>query len=173
MGTRNTGKRLAGLIGILVLVACTAAASAQAQNQVHQAPDALSPAAYSRAVTGICAHALLFEGTHAIGTRAGALEVADDIRASSRRRLALVAALSTPVAETSVITRWLALEQRLADLYAATYVSIYDLIATPWTPEQAAVAPGLLATLIHAPDVLRQAAASLEARLHVPDCIGG
>ena len=59
-------------------------------------PAAFTPAAYSRAVTGVCAHALLFEGTHAIGTREGALEVADDIRASSRRRLALVAALSTP-----------------------------------------------------------------------------
>ena len=136
-------------------------------------PAAFTPAAYSRAVTGVCAHALLFEGTHAIGTREGALEVADDIRASSRRRLALVAALSTPPVETRLAARWLALEQRLADMYATSYVAIYDLIALPWTPEQAAVAPGLLATLVHAPDALRQAAGRLEQQLQVPDCIGG
>jgi hypothetical protein len=34
------------------------------------------PAPWSRAVTGICAHALLFEGRHEIGTRAGAVSVA-------------------------------------------------------------------------------------------------
>jgi hypothetical protein len=172
MCTLTTSKRFAG-IAILVLAAAMTAASAQAQDRGQQAPVAFSPAAYSRAVTGICAHALLFEGTHAIGTRAGALEVADDIRASSRRRLSLVAALSTPPVEMSPVARWLAIEQRLADTYATTYVSIFDLIAAPWTPEQATVAPGLLATLIHAPDRLRQAAALLEQQLRVPDCIGG
>lgn len=72
-----------------------------------------------------------------------------------------------------LVARWLSLEQSLADAYATTYVSSFDLIAAPWTPEQAALAPGLLATLIHAPDRLRQAAALLEQQLRVPDCIGG
>ena len=172
MRTLTASKRYAG-IAILVLAAAITAASAHAQNRRQQAPTALTPAVYSRAVTGICAHALLFEGTHAIGTRAGALEVADDIRASAQRRLSLVAALSTPPVEMRPVARWLSLEQRLADAYATTYVSIFDLIAAPWTPEQAAAAPGLLATLIHAPDRLRQAAALLEQQLKVPDCIGG
>ena len=46
---------------------------------------------YSLAVARICADALLFEKAHAIGTRAGALAVARDIRASTRRRLQRVA----------------------------------------------------------------------------------
>ena len=157
------------LVSLAALFAAALAASASAGAE----PAAFTPAAYSRAVTGICAHALLFEGTHPIGTREGALEVADDIRASSRRRLSLVAALPTPPGEARLVTRWLAVEQRLADAYASNYVRIYDLIAAPWTPEQAAVAPGLLATLMHAPDSLRQAAARLEQQLQVPDCIGG
>ena len=60
-----------------------------------------------------------------------------------------------------------------ADVYATSYVAIFDLIAVPWTPEQAAVAPGLLATLVHAPDRLRAATARLEQQLQVPDCVGG
>jgi hypothetical protein len=155
------------------LLASLAAVALVGSSSAAAGPGAVTPAAYSRTVTGVCAHALLFEGSHEIGTRAGALEVADDIRASSRRRLARVAAVSTPPVEGRLAARWLALEQRLADLYATTYVSIFDLIAAPWTPEQAAVAPGLLATLMHAPDPLRQAAARLEQQLRVPDCIGG
>jgi hypothetical protein len=155
------------------LLASLAAVALVGSSFAAAAPGAFTPAAYSRTVTGICAHALLFEGSHEIGTRAGALEVADDIRASSRRRLARVAAVSTPPVEARLAARWLALEQRLADVYATTYVSIFDLIAAPWTPEQAAVAPRLLATLMHAPDPLRQAAARLEQQLQVPDCIGG
>ncbi len=69
------------------------------------------------------------------------------------------------------IGQWLALEQTLADVYVATYVAIFDLVAAPWTP--AAVAPGRLAKLMQAPDPLRQAAAHLERQLQVPDCIGG
>ena len=156
------------LVNLHLLVALVVAALSG-----HASPAAAPAAVYSRAVTGICAHALLFEGTHAIGTRAGALEVADDIRATSRRRLALVAAVPTPPAEKRPVAQWLDLEQRLADVYASSYVAIFDLIAVPWTREQAAVAPGLLATLVHAPDRLREATARLEQRLQVPDCVGG
>ena len=162
------GKRhLLALLTALFAAALVVSASAGAE------PAAFTPAAYSRAVTGICAHALLFEGTHQIGTREGALEVADDIRASSRRRLSLVAALPAPPGEARLVTRWLAVEQRLADAYASTYVRIYDLIAAPWTPEQAAEAPRLLWNLVHAPDSIRQAADRLGRQLRVPDCTGG
>ena len=66
-------------------------------------------------------------GRHPIGTRAGALEVADDIRSSSRRRLSLGRRLPAPPGEARLVTRWLAVEQRLADVYASNYVRIYDL----------------------------------------------
>ncbi len=130
-------------------------------------------AAYSRAVTGICAHALLFEGRHAIGTRAGAVAVARDIRASTRRRLELVAALPTSPAQRSRVAPWLALERRLADVYASSYLRIYDVIAAARTPVQRARAPRILERLVHAPDRLRQAAARLGQRLRLPDCTGG
>src|SRR5881394_3140508 len=55
-----------------------------------------SAAGYSLAVTQICAGALLFDHAHHLGTRADALSVARDIRASTARRLALVTALSVP-----------------------------------------------------------------------------
>jgi hypothetical protein len=133
-----------------------------------------TPSAYSRAVTQICAHALLFEERHAIGTRQGALEVAGDIRASSQRRLARAAAVPAPSGEEKRVVRWLALEQRLAEAYAVNYLRIYDLIAEPRTPKQKQdTRVARLARLMHAPDQLRRAAARLELRLRVPDCTGG
>jgi hypothetical protein len=48
-------------------------------------PTAADPTSWSDGVTQICANALLFEGQHEIGTRAGAIAVARDIRASTAR----------------------------------------------------------------------------------------
>jgi hypothetical protein len=108
-----------------------------------------------------------------MGTRAGALAVADDIRASTGRRLERVAALQAPPSEREPVARWLVLERRLAETYALTYVRIYDLIAAPHTPAETTRAAERLARLVHAPDRLHAAAARLEQRLRVPDCTGG
>src|SRR5262249_59311556 len=51
---------------------------------------------YSLAVTYICGGALLFDHAHHMGSRADALAVSRDIRASTARRLARVTALSVP-----------------------------------------------------------------------------
>jgi hypothetical protein len=71
------------------------------------------------------------------------------------------------------VTRWLAIERRLADVYALNYVQIYDLIAAPRTVQQDTGAAHRLAGLMHAPERLRQAAALLQHQLRVPDCTGG
>ena len=63
MRTLTTSKRFAGLIAILVPLACITAACAQAQNRRHHEPAGVTPAAYSKAVFQICANAVLFEGT--------------------------------------------------------------------------------------------------------------
>jgi hypothetical protein len=135
--------------------------------------DASSRAAYSRAVTQICSGARLFEDRHAIGTRAGALAVAQDIRASTRRRLLRVDALSVPRELEELTERWTTLERRLANAYAESWVGIYDVVAATDTQAQRARAPRLLRRLLHAPDRLRLAAAQIELTLRVPDCTGG
>jgi hypothetical protein len=132
-----------------------------------------TPAQYSRSVTAICSHALLFEGRHRVGTRAGALAVARDIRASTRRRLSRVARLPVPSGELRLVGRWLVLERRLSDLYARTYVRIFDLIAAATTPVRRAQEPARLNRLVHAPDRMQRTAVQLESRLRVPDCTGG
>jgi hypothetical protein len=134
---------------------------------------AATPATYSQAVTQICAHALMFESSHSMGTRAGALDLASDIRSSADRRLASVAALPVPHRQVRTVARWLALERRLSELYALTYVRVWDLVAEPRTPEQRPEAARRLARLMHGPDPMRRAAARLEQRLRVPDCTGG
>ncbi len=132
-----------------------------------------TPTAYSRAVTQICAHALLFEQSHEIGTRSGALELADDIRASGEHRLAQVAALPAPPVQRRLLDHWITLEHRLTETYATTYVRIYDLVAEErTTAEQRTEAAVRLARLMHAPDRLRRAAADLGRRLQLPDCTG-
>jgi hypothetical protein len=105
--------------------------------QETDAPAATTPAAYSRAVTQVCAHARLFEEPHSIGTRAGAHAVAGDIRAATQRRLVLVKTVPAPPSQRPVVVRWVALERSLADAYALNYVRIYDLIAAPRAPRQA------------------------------------
>jgi hypothetical protein len=137
------------------------------------APTAADPASWSDGVTQICAHALLFEGRHEIGTRAGAIAVARDIRASTARRLDRIRALEVRPPQPGPSMEWLDLEQRLADVYAGSYVRIYNAIAAAVTPKQRARLPRVLERLLHAPDALRGKAASFEGRLHVPDCTGG
>jgi hypothetical protein len=131
------------------------------------------PASWSDGVTQICAHALLFEGQHEIGTRAGAIAVASDIRASTARRLDRIRALQVPPPQPGLSTQWLDLEQQLADMYASSYVRIYDAIAAAVTPKQLARLPRVLDRLVHAPDALRGKTAILGGRLQVPDCTGG
>jgi len=149
------------------------AASTAVRTLAAFTPAAAGTAAYATVVTRICTNARLFEQSHSIGTREGALAVADDIRATTGRRLALVAALPALPAHHAAVVRWLALEQRLANAYALGYVQVYDLIAAPRPPGQDAQAAHRLASLMHAPDRLQRAAARLEQQLRVPDCTGG
>ena len=128
---------------------------------------------YSLAVTGICSGALLFDHAHHMGTRADALAVARDIRASTDRRLARVTALSVPRELQHTSSRWVASQRRLAVSYARTWVRIYDTIDAVRTPAQRDALAERLHQLVHAPDRLRLAAAQLELELHVPDCTGG
>ena len=139
-------------------------------------PSAATPAdaaSWSDGVTQICAHALLFEGQHEIGTRAGAIAVARDIRASTARRLDRIRALQVPPPQPDLSLHWLDLEQRLADAYASSYVRIYNAIVAAVTRKQRARLPRVLDRLVHAPDALRDTATSLGGRLHVSDCTGG
>ncbi len=132
-----------------------------------------SAAEYSLAVTRICAGALLFDHAHDMGTRADALSVARDIRASTARRLARVTALSAPPELQYTSSRWISSQRRLASLYARTWVQIYDTIDAARTPAQLATLAARLQELVHAPDPLKLAAGRLELELHVPDCTGG
>jgi hypothetical protein len=133
-----------------------------------------SPATeYSAAVTRICAGALLFDHAHKMGTRADALSVARDIRASTARRLALVTDLSVPPEFQRFSSRWISSQRRLASLYARTWVRIYDTIDAARTEAQTATLAERLEKLIHAPDQLKLAAGRLDLELHVPDCTGG
>jgi hypothetical protein len=108
-----------------------------------------------------------------MGTRADALSIADDIRASTARRLARVTALSVPPDLDLISSRWISSQRRLASLYAQLWVRIYDTIDAARTPAQQTVLATRLAGLVHAPDKLKLAAERLELQLHVPDCTGG
>jgi len=130
-------------------------------------------AAYSVAVTQICAGALLFDSTHEMGTRSDALAIADDIRASTARRLDRVTTVSAPPELQDISSRWIDSQRKLAALYARTWVRIYDTIDAAHTPPQRAALPKRLEKLVHAPDALKLTARHLELKLHVPDCTGG
>lgn len=108
-----------------------------------------------------------------MGTRADALSVARDIRASTGRRLVRVSALSVPPELRGIDSRWISSQRRLAQSYAENWVRIYDAIDSALTPAQQAALPERLHRLVHAPDQLRLAAGRLELELHVPDCTGG
>jgi hypothetical protein len=148
----------------LVTVALAAASSRAAES---------TPAArYSSAVTRICAGALLFDHAHDQGTRADALAVAREIRASTARRLAQVVAVPVPRRLRRTSSLWISSQRRLANMFARTWVEIYDAIEAARTPAQVAALPHRLHGLVHAPDPLRLVAGRLELRLHVPDCTG-
>ena len=136
-----------------------------------QAPQ--TPAGYSRAVVQICAGALLFDKPHQMGTRPDAVSIAEDIRASTARRLDRVTAVPVPPELQDLSNRWIDSQRRLAALYATTWVRIYDTIDAAHTPAQRAALPNRLEKLVHAPDALKRAAGLLELELHVPDCTGG
>jgi hypothetical protein len=125
------------------------------------------------AVTHICARALLFEHRHEIGTRAGALAVARDIRASTKRRLRRIVALPIAPTQARIAARWLRVEWRLAQAYARTYIRIFEVIDADRTPSQREREPRLLNALLHAPDRLGHQAVRLQTMLQVPDCTGG
>jgi len=157
------------------LVATAFAASALAATP-GSAASGNSADEYSLAVTRICAGALLFDGAHDMGTRADALAIARDIRASTARRLAGVTALSVPRELQYRSSRWISSQRRLASLYARTWVRIYDIIDAAdaaRTPAQRAALARQIQELLHAPDPLRFIAGRLELELHVPDCTGG
>jgi hypothetical protein len=128
---------------------------------------------YSLAVAHICAGSLLFDHAHSIGTRAGALAVARDIRASTAHRLARVEAVPAPRTLRRLSRRWIALQRRLAAVYARDWIRIYDAIDGARTPAQRAGLGQRLERLVAEPGPLRSASGRLEVRLHVPDCTGG
>jgi hypothetical protein len=128
---------------------------------------------YSFAVARICSGALLFEHAHAIGTDAGAVAAAQDIRQSARRRLARVAGIPIPPGLKDLATRWISLQRRLAASYATNWMRIHYAIDAARTPLQRARLPRRLHTFLHAPDPLRRASRRLELALNVPDCTGG
>ncbi len=158
-------RRLASVVAaalVLAAMAATAAGGATVN----------SSAEYSAAVTRICAGALLFDHAHDMGTRDDALAVARDIRASTARRLAVVAAVPVPPELRPISRRWIASQRRLAASFARTWVQIYDAIEAAKTPAQQAALAHRLHELVHEPDPLRLVAGRLELQLHVPDCTG-
>jgi hypothetical protein len=153
--------------GLAILTAVTLLAPTRA------AAATPTPTAYAQRVTAICAGALLFEGSHQLGTRAGAIAVSNDIRATGLRRLRRVAGIPRPAVISRVAVRWLTLERRLVKTYAAAYLGIWNAIEQARTTRQKQALPALVTALIHAPDQLRGRAGRLELELHVPDCTGG
>jgi hypothetical protein len=155
-----------------VLAGSVLAAAALVAPPGHAA-SADSATEYTRGVWRICGGSLLFDHPHDMGTRADALSVARDIRASTARRLARVTALPVPSELRRLNSRWISSQRRLAASYARNWVRIYDAIEAAVTPAQNAALPSRLHRLVHAPDRLRLAAGRLELTLHVPDCTGG
>ena len=172
MGEHVSAARLGRPIATLLVVAAVTATGSQAQTQRRQTPASITTAAYSRDVFQICAGAVLFEGSHALGTRQGTLAAAADMRASTQRRLAEVARLPTPADEARTIARWIAVEQQVADVYAQDLVQLYDLIATVSMSEDADRASQSMRAVTDASYPIRLAAGRLELKLGVPDCTG-
>jgi hypothetical protein len=156
-----------------IAVAPVRAISTPRRGEPPDVPSVATAREYSLAVTSICAGALLFDHAHHQGTRAGALAVARDIRASTTRRLARVATVPVPPELQRISSRWISLQRRLAASYARAWVRIYDTIDAARTPAQRAPLAERLHRLVHAPDALRLAAERLGLLLHVPDCTGG
>ena len=157
----------------LLLLVCTALAAAALMASPGHATSVASSAEYSRGVWRICSGALLFDHAHDMSTRADALSIAHDIRASTARRLVRVSALSAPAELRGISSRWISSQRRLAASYADNWVRIYDAVEAARTPAQQAALPRVLHRLVHAPDRLRHVAGRLELKLRVPDCTGG
>ena len=155
------------------VVVGTALAAAAVVAPPGYAASADSATEYSLGVSRICDGALLFDHAHEMGTRADALAVARDIRASTARRLARVTTLAVPSELRPTSSRWISSQRRLAASYARTWVRIYDTIDAARTRVQQATLAERLQRLLHAPDPFRLAAGRLELELHVPDCTGG
>jgi hypothetical protein len=130
-------------------------------------------AAFSKRVSHICAGALLFEGRHKIGTRAGAVAVSRDIRRTGARRLRRVAAVPEPHSPVAMIRGWQEVEHRLVTTYARDYLLIWSAIENANGAAQRARLPARLHALVHDPDALKRKAGLYELRLRVPDCTGG
>jgi hypothetical protein len=161
--------RLTAVAALLAGVSLTSATAGTSQ----QLPAATGKAAYSIAVTRICAGALLFEHAHAIGTDAGARAAAQDIRRSARRRLDRVGAVPVPPKLRRLAKRWISLQRQLAESYATNWLRIHYAIDAARTPLQRARLARRLEAYVHAPDRLRRASGKLELALGVPDCTGG
>jgi hypothetical protein len=149
----------------LVIVAALATASVS--------PAAANETEFAQRVTTICRGALLFDGEHAIGTRAGAIAVSRDIRRTGTRRLRRVAPVPEPRRQAPTIRQWLRIEHLLVVTYARDYLLIWDEIEKAQTPTQQAGLPARLHALVHEPDRLKRRADAYELRLGVPDCTGG
>jgi hypothetical protein len=128
---------------------------------------------FSANVTEICVGALLFNGQHQIGTRAGAVAVSQDIRETGTRRLRLVAAIPQPASQAAAVREWLNIEHRLVAVYARNYLRIWDAIERANTPVELARLPQQVQRLIHEPDLLKHQASVYQVNLNVPDCTGG
>jgi hypothetical protein len=161
------------LLAIALSAAPGRAAPARIAAAAPRAPGSPSAAEYSAAITRICARAILFDHAHHMGTRADALAVARDIRASTARRLVRVAAVPVPPELRRISRRWISSQRRLAAAYARAWIRIYDTIDAARTPAQRAALPARLHKLVLVPGPLRLAAGRLELELHVPDCTGG
>ena len=161
----DDGRMLRSALAVVVFAAVTAAASAGVS--------AAETTVFSEQVTRICAGALLFEGRHATGTRAGAVSVSRDIRETGLRRLRRVAGVPKPGSQVAAIGRWLEVERRLVRAYARDYLLIWDAIESADSPARRARLPARLHALVHEPDALKRQAGAFELKLGVPDCTGG
>jgi hypothetical protein len=132
-----------------------------------------SPTGYSARLMHICAGAVLFESTHSIGTRAGAIAVARDISTSGNRRLIRADAVPKPPGVLRLAKHWIAIEHRLIEMYANNYLRIWYAIERAHTPAERAKLPSALRALINEPRPLERRASELETTLNVPDCTGG
>ena len=124
-------------------------------------------------VTRVCRGALLFEGRHSLGSEQGAVAVARDIRASTGRRLARIEALRAHPERPLLASRWLRIERHLSELYARSYLGIWQAIAHANSRAERARLPRIVGQMLHRPDVARAQARLLGGQLRVPDCTGG
>jgi hypothetical protein len=128
---------------------------------------------FSQRVNRICAGALLFEGRHEIGTRAGAVSVSRDIRKTGTRRLRRVAAVPKPESQAAAIARWLEVERRLVAAYARDYLLVWDAIEKAYRQGRKSSLPARIRALVHDPDDLKRQARKYELTFGLRDCTGG